>query len=36
MRGWRERLDAGLVAALLLVAAGCIGVLSSRYGFITD
>ena len=36
MRGWRERLDAWLVAALLLVAAGCIAVLSSRYGFITD
>ncbi|HET6914323.1 MAG TPA: GldG family protein [Rhodanobacteraceae bacterium] len=36
MRRWRERADAWLVAALLIVAAICIAVLSTRFGFITD
>src|SRR5690348_967545 len=33
---WRERADAWLVAALLIVAAICIAVLSTRFGFVTD
>jgi hypothetical protein len=33
---WRERADAWLVAALLIVAAVCIAVLSTRFGFVSD
>ena len=36
MRRWRERLDAWLVAALLIVAAICIAVLSTRFGSVSD
>ncbi|MCE5233807.1 MAG: DUF4350 domain-containing protein [Mizugakiibacter sp.] len=32
----RERLDAWLVALLLLLGAGCIAFLSTRYGFVAD
>ena len=33
---WRERVDAWLIAALLVVAAICIAVLSTRFGFESD
>ncbi|MEO6967933.1 MAG: DUF4350 domain-containing protein [Rhodanobacteraceae bacterium] len=36
MRVWRERADAWAFAALLIVGAACIALLSARYGFITD
>ena len=36
MRRWRERADAWLVALLLVVAAICIAVLSTRFGFVSD
>lgn len=35
-RRLKERMDAWLVAALLIVAVICIAVLSTRFGFITD
>jgi ABC-type uncharacterized transport system involved in gliding motility auxiliary subunit len=36
MRRWRERADAWLIAALLMVAAICIAVLSTRFVFVAD
>jgi len=36
MRGWRERADTWLYAVLLVVAAVCIAVLSTRFGVVAD
>ncbi|MDQ2972023.1 MAG: GldG family protein [Pseudomonadota bacterium] len=36
MRAWRERADAWLFAALLIVGAACIALLSARYSIIAD
>lgn len=36
MRRWREHADVWLLASLLIAAAICIAVLSTRFGFVTD